>query len=222
MPLVGVPRSRAGAETSGFHARGLVYIGARDYMVEHVPGGVDAVAAALLPELRAFFSQIFLANTMYDALPIVAISEAAAALAGVPQGDYVRPNAAWQAQRDIRSVYKLMLNVMSAETVALRLAKAAMRYFDFGEASSTMRTATCCHAEQRGIPKPAAAWFTACVHGFVPTALGMAGAKNVRLRTLATTPDGERSGVETVTVSYEFSWDDRRILGDDWFPGVRP
>jgi len=206
---------------SGFHARGLVYIGARDYMIEHVPGGVDAVAAALPPDLRAFMRQIFLANTMYDVLPIVTISEVAATLIGVSHAEYLRPNAAWQAQRDIRGVYKLLFNLMSAEAVALRLGKAAMRYFDFGEASSVMRTPTSCNAEQRGIPKPAA-WFTACVHGFVPVALTMAGAKNVRLRTLATTSDGERYGVETVTVSIEFSWDERRTLVESWFPGERP
>jgi hypothetical protein len=207
---------------SGFHARGIVYIGGRDYMVEHVPGGVEAVTAAMPPDLRAFFSQIFLANTMYDVAPLVAISAAAASVSGVSHTEYVRTNAAWQAQRDIRGVYKLLLNVVSAELVALRLAKAAMRYFDFGEAASVMRTPTCCNAEQRGIPKPVAAWFTACVHGFVPVALTMAGAKNVRLRTLSTTSDGERHGVETVTVSYEFSWDDRRTLVDSPLPGERP
>lgn len=200
---------------SGFHARGLVYIGSRDYMAEHVPGGVDAVAGALSPQLRAFLSQLFMANAMYDALPLLTISEAAATLTGVSHSEYVREAAAWRAQRDIRGVYKLLLNVLSAETVALRLPRVAVRLFDFGAVSSKMSSATLCHAEQRGIPRPMAPWFSACVHGFVPTTLGIAGAKNVRIRAVSTTSDGQRGSVETVTLSYEFSWDEPRVQSDD-------
>lgn len=207
---------------SGFHSRGLVYIAARDYMADHVPGGLDAVTRALPGELASFLNQLFMANAMYEAVPVVAISEVAAALSGLPHSEYVRANAAWQAERDIRGVYKLLLNVMSAETVALRLPRVSMRYFDFGAASSSMNASNCCYAEQRGIPKPMASWFTACVHGFVPTALGIGGAKNVRVRSLATVADGQRQGLETVTLSYEFSWGEQRDRRHSAFPAARP
>src|SRR5262245_26983824 len=121
-----------------FNCRGLVYLGARDYAAQHVPGGVEAVARHLRDELAEFWSQLFLANSMYDAFPIVAISETAARLSGLSHTEFVRNNAAWLAHRDVRGVYKLLLNVMSAEAVALRLPKAAIRYFDFGEARAKM------------------------------------------------------------------------------------
>jgi hypothetical protein len=99
---------------------------------------------------------------------------------------------------------------MSAEAVALRLPKVAIRYFDFGEARSNMVGDGCCRAEQRGIPQPMASWFTACVQGFVPTALAIGGAKNPRVRVGEVTTDGKRGGIETVTLTFEFSWNAHR------------
>jgi hypothetical protein len=195
---------------ASFNCRGLVYIGAREYVAKHVPGGVDAISHNLPRELAEFWDQLFLANSMYDALPIVPISETAAMLANLSHGDFVRANAAWLAERDVRGVYKLLLNVLSAEAVALRLPKAAIRYFDFGEARSKMSAKRSCQAEQSGIPRGMAAWFSACVNGFVPTALTIAGARNPRVRLLSTKSDGQRDGVETVTLKFEFNWSDGR------------
>jgi hypothetical protein len=192
---------------SGFHSRGLVYQGARDYIEKYVPGGCAAVRGNLRPETATFWDQLFLAGTLFDALPIVEISRAAAEVAQQPHEEFIRANAQWLAQRDIRGVYRAILHVLSPSLVAVRLPRVALRYFDFGDASATMSSDGVCQAEQRGLPQPMASWFTACVEGFVPKALGMAGARNPRVKPVRVMRDGEMHGMVTVTVSYEFTWE---------------
>jgi hypothetical protein len=52
-----------------------------------------------------------------------------------------------------------------------------------------------------------ASWFTACVQGFVPKALAMAGAQNPRVKPTSSVRDGETDGVVTVTLGYELTWE---------------
>ena len=190
---------------SKFHARGLVYLGARSYYEAQVPGGALAVTKLLEPELADFFSQLFLSSSMYDALPILRISATAAQLVGVPQTEFVRRNAAWLAERDLRGVFKFVLNALPAEMVATRLPRLALKYFDFGEASAHMEAERTCIAQQRGIPAEMAPWFRACVQGFVPVALSTAGAKTVRVRSI---DDEQQASLEqeTLTLRFEFRW----------------
>jgi hypothetical protein len=160
----------------------------------------------LAPDLAAFWGQIFLAGSMYEALPIVEISRVASELAGLPHWELVRRNAEWLAERDIRGVYKMLFGVLSPESVAVRLARVASRYFDFGEASAKMVAERVCSAEQRALPQPMSSWFTACVTGFVPKALSLAGAKQPEVKPLGAVNDGEVQGTPTVTLTYEFIW----------------
>ena len=192
---------------SGFRARGVVYLGARDYIEKYVPGGCTAVRSALRSETAAFWDQLFLAGALFDALPIVEISRAAAEISGQSHEDFIRANAQWLAQRDIRGVYRAILHVLSPELVAVRLPRVSLRYFDFGEASAKMSSDGVCSAEQRGLPQSMASWFTACVEGFVPKALALSGARNPRVRPVKAIREGEANGVVTVTLGYEFTWD---------------
>jgi hypothetical protein len=61
-------------------------------------------------------------------------------------------------------------------------------------------------AEQRSLPQPMSPWFTACVTGFVPKALSLAGAKDPQVKPLGAIKDGEVKGTPTVTLTYEFIW----------------
>ncbi|HEX4337330.1 MAG TPA: hypothetical protein VH062_15545 [Polyangiaceae bacterium] len=190
----------------GFHSRGVVYLGARKYFDRCVPGGSEAVGAALDRDLAAFWGQIFLAGSMYEALPIVEVSRVASELAGLSHRELVRRTAEWLAERDIRGVYKVLFGVLSPESVAVRLARVALRYFDFGEASATMVGERVCRAEQRSLPQPMSAWFSDCVTGFVPKALTLAGARDPEVKHLGAVKDGELRRVQTVTLRYEFVW----------------
>jgi hypothetical protein len=169
------------AGQSPFRGRGLLYQGARDYYDQAVPGGSRAIEAALPTDMGAFFRQMFTPSLMFDVLPIVPISAVAARLAGKPHLELVRDNARWLAERDIRGIHKLLLGVLSPSTVATRLPRAAMRYFDFGQAEAKMVDATRCSARQRALPAFMVDWFGAAVDGFVTVALTKAGARAPRV-----------------------------------------
>jgi hypothetical protein len=200
-------RNRLGSSAPVFGARGLVYLGARDFFTRNLPGGLAALDTKLSPELAEFWNRIFIAGSMYDALPIVPISRTAAELAGVSHLDFVRANAEWLADRDIRGVYRLLLDVLSAETLVTRLPKAAMRYFNFGEASAQVVRRGFCRTEQRGIPEPMASWFAACVEGFILKALSRARARSVAVKTLTRTVTGKRDGIEILTLEFGVYWE---------------
>lgn len=193
---------------STLRARGLVYSGARDFYDKHVPGGALAVAQALDSETAVFFEQIFLGTAMYDVMPVLTISETAARLSDVPHMELVKRNAAWQANHDLHGVYKLFVRALPPETVATRLPKLALKYFEFGEADAHMQGERCCIGEMWNIPAVLSPWMQACFLGFVPVALTVAGAKSVRLRTFEEGAGQSRTARPDVTVKIrlEMRW----------------
>ena len=96
---------------------------------------------------------------------------------------------------------------MSAETLVTRLPKAAMRYFNFGEASAQLVRRGFCRTEQRGIPEPMAPWFAACVEGFTLKALSRVRARSVAEKMLTQTVTGKRHGIEILTLEFGVYWE---------------
>lgn len=193
---------------SPFHAKGLVYQGARDYFERQVPGGAAAVARSLAPPLARFFTeQPFVAGGWYDVMPIVAISAAAASVAGLSHATLVRQNAAWLAHRDVNGVYRALLRVARPEAVAARLPRASMQYFNFGSAEGEQVGAGHYESTRTGIPQGLASWMTWCVEGFTPVALGYAGARNVTVEALPAFGDGDVLGHRTTRVTFHIHWD---------------
>jgi len=190
-----------------FKAKGLVYLGAHDFYAERVPGGWQAVVAQLEPEAAPFFEQRFLTGGWYDVMPILTLSRAAAHAASSPWPRIVHQNAVWMAERDLRGIYRVIVSIASVERVVERLPELSLRYFDFGDAAGKMVDDKVFEADRYGIPEPLAEWFSIVTSGFVPVALGLAGAQNVRVRTLGNDPDGEAHGVPLVRSRYHITWD---------------
>jgi hypothetical protein len=190
-----------------FHAKGLVYQGAREFYDLRVPGGAAAVRDALGDaEVAAFFDQRFLAGGWYDVMPILPIAAAAAHVAGVPRADFIRDNARWVADRDLHGIYKLIVSMASAQLIAERLPALSMRYFDFGDADGKMVRDNVFEAHRYGVPAKLAEWMALVTSGFVPVALAQAGAKHVRVR-WGVRQDGSARGVPLVRIRFEVSWD---------------
>lgn len=209
--LPGATASSHGAHAhrgSPFHAKGLVYQGARDYYDRHLPGGVSAVVGRLEPQVARFFNdQPFVAGGWYDVMPIVAISAAAASVAGISQGNLVRQNAAWLAHRDVNGVYRALLRVASPAAVAARLPRASMQYFNFGSAEGELVERGLFESTRTGIPLGLAPWLCWAVEGFTPVALGYAGARNTTVESSPFVSDGDVIGFRTVSLSFRIRWD---------------
>src|ERR1700722_4018132 len=103
------PESRRGTEPGepSFPAKGLVFLGAREFYAQYVQGGCDAIRAHLDPTVAAFFDQRFLSGGWYHVMPILPISHAAARVTGKPHPRIVRENAEWMAKRDLRGIYRV-------------------------------------------------------------------------------------------------------------------
>jgi hypothetical protein len=196
---------------SPFHAKGLVYGGAREYWGQRVPGGIEALRNALGAtgdaSLARFLDTPFTPSGWYDALPVVPLSAVAARLVGVPQAQLVRENAAWLAERDLNGVYRVILMMASVEMVAMRLGKLSMQYFDFGRAETVRVRDRVVESRRFGIPAPLAPWFIFAADGFVPVALKLAGAKSVRLRHGSPLPEGLLHGAPAVQIRFEIQWE---------------
>jgi uncharacterized protein (TIGR02265 family) len=193
---------------SPFLIKGHVYAAAKGFYALRVPGGNEAVGRALGDrEVKAFFAQTFAGAGEYDVLPFVAISRAAAGVAGVEHRQLVVENSRWLANRDVNGIYRLLLRLASPERVAMRLPKAATQYFNFGEVTARMSGERSMEAQLRGVPAALASWMLWCVEGFTPVALQLAGAKDVRVRIKPeTATDGELGDHRTLSLSWGITW----------------
>jgi len=192
---------------SPFHVRGSTYVGVREHIELHVPGGFDAVRA-LLPDdaHRAFASQVFLPVAMYDVLPLLPLTEAVAIAEKVPYVQSIRQRARMVAQRDITGLYKLFFRAVSPGTAAERLQRTALRYFDFGELHILEKGPRRTLLEHKGLPRVMVPWYVPMIEGYTSVVLEMAGAKNPYTRTDQPKKDNFREGIETISIRIELSW----------------
>jgi hypothetical protein len=204
--------------TSPFRLKGIVYRAHVDYSNELIPGGASAVNATFKNRaLAAFFDQQFLAASWYDALPILPVWYACARLLNQPPIEFLRARTRHQARQDIHGVYKLILKLASAETVALRIPRAVGKYFDFGTSEAHVARPGLVRFEQTGMPLLLAPWFGIVGETFVHAALEIAGATGVHVRRKQFEQTGEANGVPVGKMAGEVEFDVQRRLGS--WPG---
>lgn len=192
---------------SPFRVRGSTYVGVREWVDERVRGGLPAVLEHISDgDRRDFVSQVFLPVGLYDALPLRPFTEAVALAEGRAYDESVRTRARAVAQRDIGGLYKLLLRAVSPATAIDRLTRVAQRYFDFGAVTTRSAGDRRVEGTHTGMPRVIAPWFTPMLDGYAATVLEMSGARSPRVRFSAPERDGEREGIETVTIRFEVSW----------------
>jgi hypothetical protein len=166
-----------------------------------------AVLAALPDDAhRAFARQVFLPISMYDALPLRTLTEATAIVERRPFDVSVRSRARDVARRDLNGLYKLLLKAVSPATAAEKLQRAALRYFDFGAVEIVERGKNHCVIVQSGVPRFVAPWYCPMVEGYTAVVLEMAGAASSTAHISTPRRDGERDGLETVSVRIELTF----------------
>jgi hypothetical protein len=186
--------------TAPFLARGLVYQGIRDFAMLRV--GPDVVSR-LQPQLAEHLSPPLLPSVEYDALPLVPICRALAALAGTDEAEYVTANAHWQAEHDLGALHKLYLEMSSPASAALKLPSTAARYFNFGGGSAERVDDNAVRITNLGVPDEMVDWWLAACRGFSAVVLQRAGGKRP---TLERQPS-DRSDAKTVTISFVVRWE---------------
>jgi hypothetical protein len=196
------------AGTSPFRIKGVAYRGHVDYAASFIPGGERAVVEGFRdPTLRAFFEQRFLAASWYDALPMVPVWHLCAKLLRQNPTDFLKVRTRHQALRDIQGVYRFILKLVSAESIAMRGPRIVQQYFDFGTTEATVLRRGLVRAVVTGVPDLLAPWLRVVAETFVLVALDLAGVKFAQVRRLGITPAGEAHGVRLTSIGFELQLD---------------
>lgn len=192
---------------SPFHAKGHFFQNFIAYYGAVVPGGIQRVWDELpAGPLRRFAEQPFSPLKWYDMLPAMPMIAAAGRALGLPPEQAVRERSSWQSQRDIRGVFKLLLMVASPELVSHRLPQLFLRYFDFGKAAALEVQTGRSRSRQYGLPRILVPWYRPIVEGYCTAILRQTGAKEPAVGWETVERDGERQGIETVTVTWSARW----------------
>lgn len=201
------PALAAGA--SPFHAKGLVFQGAREVLDRNARGGAAAVVEAIRREdggLARYLDGPFTAGSWYDALPLSPLIQSAARVRGITAGKATREVAAHLARRDLRGVYRAILQAGSLDAVALRLPELTLRYFDFGEVQVSRTGAQTTQVRRSGIPDLLVPFMASFVEGFTPAALALVGAVDVRVTFAEPRSETMAARFPTVRLEWTVSW----------------
>jgi hypothetical protein len=195
--------------SSGFSAKGTTWLGLCNYVEQHVPGGLRAVRDRLSPELAQFMSQTFIPLGWYDILPLPPVARAVASIMNVSLAEYVRRQASWRAERDLRGIYKLLLKLSSPEAVVRRFPNIYSQLYNFGRIEvlhiEKGRVDSCAF----GMPEPVAEWWMKATESYMAVVMTAAGAKGHRTMWRPVEPDGSRRGVSLVRVACCTVWQER-------------
>lgn len=193
---------------SPFRKKGVSYQGELEHYDRYFPGGREALFASVRdPRLVAFMRQSFLAGGWYDVIPSLVMAEHACTLMGKPYLEFLRDFARLQAERDIRGVYRMLLKLVSPDTVMERLPKVANQYFDFVRSEARKTGPGRWESVVFGLPSFYAAPYMAVAEAFIVYTLEQAGARNVKHRWMGQEPDGTRAGVPLLKVTRQLNWD---------------
>jgi hypothetical protein len=186
-----------------FRIKGVAYRGHLEYVKDHVPGGVEAMFAALgATTLRSFFEQPFLPSVMYDVRPLALAGMACAVVTGREYLDFVALRTRQQARDDIRGVYKFLLKFVSMDVIASRAPTLMGQYFDFASIATNKLEASTYRATIAGLPAPLAPWFVTCMQAYIDEVAHIAANLEMRTRTIAAKHAGSKDGVAMVDVEY--------------------
>ena len=191
---------------SPFHFRGTYY----DRILSRIdmrPGGSKRLFDALGdPELVRFFSQRFSWNGWYDALPSMPLYAALARIEGRDFELAVREPSRVAAQSLVPKIFRYALSLTGSGLISSVVTKVVMYGTDFARVSFDEVGPGIGRGSGSSIPLYIAPNVSNLVLGWFEGMLHVAGAKDVEAKYTNVTPDGERSGFPTVTVSYEFAW----------------
>jgi hypothetical protein len=189
-----------------FRIKGTVLWGFFEYIDGRVPGGIAAVRARLAePLVREFSEQAFVAAGWYDFLPVLQILAAAASAANIPVAQFIADHAAWQTERDVNGIHRLLLKLASPEAVARRFPLAFGRYFDFADVSVEVEKGRSV-VTVRGLPALLFDWYLVSVGAGAGVLLRLAGGKRIEASYTPPVTDGQKQGIRTVGFTVTRTW----------------
>lgn len=191
--------------TSPFLVAGLVYRSLRAYIDAAIPGGLPRVVEGLEPSVGAYLQRRFEMTAKYDALPIPCIALHLATLRGVSFEQHLSDTNR-HAEERAGAVYRGLLKLLSAETVALAVPRASAIVHNFGRITTRVAGEQRVRGVRHGIPRTLVRWVCLSSAYYLENALRRAGASESALAFGNPAPDGESSAQVTYAVPFEVTW----------------
>ena len=193
-------------ESNVFRARGLAYASAFKFIDSRLAGGRDAFLAAIAPDARPFYDQIFVVAGDYSISPLVHLFVTLARLEKAPIEAFIAERAQWSGSSDSKGVWKPALHGATPKDVAPRLHFAFNRYFPGCEAHPIEARESEFHGELRNIPSCMNGLYAASTTGFYRGALEGAGGTEIAVQWERPKPEGRHDGIPVERLRFTASW----------------
>lgn len=163
---------------SPYKAKGTTMAGHVTWATDLFPGGIERADAVVAPEMAEYFRQPFLASAWYDLYPLCHVGPPMAADMGIPYLKLVRDRTRWQAERDIKGVYRILLRAVSAERLARIVPRQIQQSFNFGEVQCRVVHKGHVTGTMRGIPWALLPWLSVVVEEYTTVVIERSGGKS--------------------------------------------
>jgi hypothetical protein len=192
---------------SPFKIRGSIYNGMFKREEKNPRSLKKSVDSLTDPALRRFLEQPFGNTLWYDIFPYIAICHRRAYVLGMSFHDFQYQDGRDQAEFDRHGVNKLLLMLISLESIALRMPTLVQNYFNFGSITAKLVEKRKVFGTNTGIPQPVHAWYDASCSGFVDQMMDASGGKKSSLAFLTPRAAQPQHGVAFVEMDYTITWE---------------
>jgi hypothetical protein len=192
---------------SPFKVKGFSYSNTLACLGREVPGGLPALLAQVHDaRLRQFLEQPFLDGTWYDVLPFPTMLHAASRLSELSPLELARKAAADGAEKNVKGIHRLLLQLTSPDQLIERLPAVAKQYLNFVTSHVERRGPSFWVSTADGIPSAIVHVYMTTTEAFTTRALELAGAKDTRQTWHPPKVTGQDRGITVVQAVREITW----------------
>jgi hypothetical protein len=191
--------------TSPFRVAGVVYKGLIAFVDANVTGGFDAVRRDLPPQVAEYLDGPRDLFAKYDAIPLPFVNLAIARRRGLRFDEQLRDSNRWSEAQN-GALYRAVLAVLSAQSVALALPRATAIAQHFGRTSTRVMGGRSVSGSRSGVPRTLVRWTGFASAHYLEGALTRAGAREPQIEYGTPTLDGEVSGEPTYALPFSVTW----------------
>jgi hypothetical protein len=191
--------------TSPFRVAGVVYKNLIAFVNANVTGGFDAVRRDLPLDVAEYLDGPRDLFAKYDAIPLPFVNAAIARRRGVRFDEQLRDSNQWSEAQN-GALYRAVLAVLSAQSVALALPRAAAIAQHFGRTTTRVSGERSVSGTRSGVPRTLVRWTGFASAHYLERALARAGAREPQIAYGVPTLDGELSGEPTYALPFTVDW----------------